>query len=69
MNKQIERIRTAYDKRCGSKLLAAAKALVAYDKRHPMAVVCNPGAAEMVKLAQMISQAPECALSDYFLEH
>ena len=57
MNKKIEALKTAYAKNDRVALVKAAKALVAYDRKHPMATVLNPGASEIVRLATKIVAA------------
>ena len=49
MNKKIEALKTAYVSKDRAKLIKAAAALVAYNNKHPMAVVSNPCADEIVR--------------------
>lgn len=55
MEKKIAALKEAYRSNDRAKLRKAAQSLVAYSKKHPFAVVVNPGAQEIVKLAERIS--------------
>jgi len=54
MEKKIAALKAAYSKKDRAALVKAAQALLAYDRKHPMAVVVNKGAEEIVALARKI---------------
>ncbi len=57
MEKKIATLKIAYSKRDRAAMVKAAQALVAYDRKHPMAVMVNEGADEIVALARKIVAA------------
>lgn len=57
MEKKIAALKIAYSKQDRAALVKAAQALIAYDRKHPMAVVVNKGADEIVALARKIVAA------------
>jgi hypothetical protein len=57
MNKKIESLKTAYRKGDKAALVKAARSLLAYNAKHPMAMICNPGSQPIVELAAKIAAA------------
>ena len=66
MEKKLQSLKAAYDSKNAARLVKAATAVRAYDLQHPMAVICNPGAAELVALAAKIAAHGEDAIAAAF---
>lgn len=59
MEKKIASLKAAYAAKDGVKLHKAACAVVAYDRAHPFAALCNGfKAAETIALAKKIAELP-----------
>jgi hypothetical protein len=58
MDAKIKALRAAYAARDAVKVRNAARALVAYDRKHPMASILGGGRSEIVALAKKITEAP-----------
>jgi len=57
MEKKITSLKTAYQSGNRQALIKAARAVVAYDKKHPFAMLLNSERAAIVQLARNIAKA------------